>query len=173
MNQMNKIIRDILTLLAIATVLGISAQAVLPNGIGLKTELTMIGDDSAGVAVPSVSINPTGDDGAASNISLKDAYSAHEKNSALFLDARSPGDFSAGHISRAINLPAHAFLDSMAYLENLDFNKHIITYCDGEDCNASIDLAADLKMMGFTEVNFFFGGWQEWRDAGYPIESTP
>jgi 3-mercaptopyruvate sulfurtransferase SseA len=64
-------------------------------------------------------------------------------------------------------------MDSLPYLEKLDPGRHIITYCDGEDCNASIDLAADLKMMGFANVNFFFGGWQEWRDAGYPIESSP
>ena len=173
MNQMNKIIRDILTLFSLATVLGISAQAVLPNGIGLLTDITVVGDDSTGVAVPSISINPNGDDKAATNISLKNAYTAFGNNSALFFDARNPEDFRSGHISHAVNLPVHAFLDSLQYLESLDFDRHIITYCDGEDCNASIDLAAVLKMMGFSQVNFFFGGWQEWRDAGYPTESTP
>ncbi|MBT5234826.1 MAG: rhodanese-like domain-containing protein [Candidatus Marinimicrobia bacterium] len=173
MNQMNKLIKDILTLIVVSTVLGISAQAVLPNGIGLRTEITVIGDDSTGVAVPAVSINPNGEGEAASNISLNNAYSAFESNAALFIDARSPEDFGTGHITRAINLPVHAFMDSLPYLEKLDPGRHIITYCDGEDCNASIDLAADLKMMGFANVNFFFGGWQEWRDAGYPIESSP
>ena len=173
MNKMNKLIKDIFTLFTISAVLGISAQALLPNGIGLKTELTMVGDESSGVAVPSVSINPSGDEEAASNISLKNAYLAFDNNSALFFDARGPEDFSAGHIRGAVNLPVHAFMDSLLYLENLDFDRHIITYCDGEDCNASIDLAADLKMMGFSKVNFFFGGWQEWRDAGHPVESSP
>ncbi len=173
MNQMNKLTKEILTLFLISTLLGITAQAVLPNGIGLKTEMTMMGDDPTGVSVPSVAINPNGGNEVASNISLKNAYLAYEKHSALFLDARNPEDFGDGHISDAVNLPAHAFIDSLQYLENLDFGIHIITYCDGEDCNASIDLAADLKMMGFSKVNFFFGGWQEWRDAGYPIESSP
>lgn len=173
MNQLNKLIKDILTLFAISTVLGISAQAVLPNGIGLRTEITLLGDDSSAVAVPSVSINPSGDDEAASNIPLREAFAAYENNSALFFDARNPDDFRSGHVDGAVNLPAHAFIDSLPYLEKLDFDRHIITYCDGEDCNASIDLAADLKMMGFSKVNFFFGGWQEWRDAGHPIESTP
>ncbi|MBC8377328.1 MAG: rhodanese-like domain-containing protein [FCB group bacterium] len=173
MNKMNKLTRDILTLIVVSTVLGISAQAVLPNGIGLKTEITIVGDDSSGVAVPAVSINPNGDGEAAQNISLRNAYSAFENNTALFFDARSPEDFGSGHIKDAINLPVHAFMDSLTYLENLNLSRHIITYCDGEDCNASLDLAADLKMMGFSNVNFFFGGWQEWRDAGYPIESGP
>ncbi len=170
---MNTTIKDMISLLVVSALLGISAQIVLPNGIGLKTEITLLGGDSTGVAVPSVSINPSGAGESATNISLHEAYSAYELESALFFDARSPEEFNSGHIKYAINLPVYAFLDSLAYLENLDFNKSIITYCDGEDCNASIDLAADLKMMGFSQVNFFFGGWQEWRDAGYPVESGP
>ncbi|MBT4132779.1 MAG: hypothetical protein HOG76_00060 [Candidatus Marinimicrobia bacterium] len=173
MNQMSKLIKDIITLVIVSTILGVSAQVVLPNGIGLRTEITVVGDDSTGVAVASVSINPNGASEAATNISLQKAYSAYENGSAIFFDARSPEEFGSGHIKAAVNLPVHAFLDSLNYLENLDFNKHIITYCDGEDCNASIDLAADLKMMGFAQVNFFFGGWQEWRDAGYPVGSKP
>ena len=170
---MNKLIKDILILLIVSTLLGISAQAVLPNGIGLLTEITIVGDDSTGVEVPAVSINPNGDGEAASNIFLKDAFSAYEDKSALFLDARSQKEYDSGHIKHAINIPVSAFLDSLPYLETLDFNQHIITYCDGEDCNASIDLAANLKMMGFSKVNFFFGGWLEWQDAGYPVEGTP
>ena len=170
---MNKLIKDIVTLLIVSTLLGISAQAVLPNGIGLLTEITIVGDDSTGVEVPAVSINPNSDGEAVSNIFLKDAFSAYEDKSALFLDARSQEEYDSGHIKHAINIPVSAFLDSLPYLETLDFNQHIITYCDGEDCNASIDLAADLKMMGFSKINFFFGGWLKWQDAGYPIEGTP
>ena len=170
---MNKLIKDIVTLLIVSTLLGISAQAVLPNGIGLLTEIIIVGDDSTGVEVPAVSINPNSDGEAVSNIFLKDAFSAYEDKSALFLDARSQEEYDSGHIKHAINIPVSAFLDSLPYLETLDFNQHIITYCDGEDCNASIDLAADLKMMGFSKINFFFGGWLKWQDAGYPIEGTP
>ena len=170
---MNKLIKDIVTLLIVSTLLGISAQAVLPNGIGLLTEIIIVGDDSTGVEVPAVSINPNGNGEAASNVFLKDAFFAYEDKSALFLDARSQEEYDSGHIKHAINIPVSAFLDSLPYLETLDFNQHIITYCDGEDCNASIDLAADLKMMGFSKVNFFFGGWLKWQDAGYPVEGTP
>ncbi len=173
MNQINKLIKDILILLIVSTLLGISAQAVLPNGIGLKTDITVVGDDSSAVAVPSVAINPNGEGETTSNISLQNAYTAYRNASAIFFDARSPEEFDSGHIKHAINLPVSAFLDSLPYLETLDFNKHTITYCDGEDCNASIDLAADLKMMGFSKVNFFFGGWLEWQDAGYPVERSP
>jgi len=170
MSEMNKLIKEIFILILVSSLLGISAQAVLPNGIGMITEVTLVGDDATAVAIPSVSINPNGEENAAANIDLQAAHSAYEAGSAIFLDARSPEDFAAGHIKEAINLPVHAFLDSLTYLETINSATHIITYCDGEDCNASIDLAADLKMMGFSKVNFFFGGWQEWQTAGYPVE---
>lgn len=165
--------KEILILSFVSSILGITAQAILPNGIGLKTELTLLNSDSGEVAVPSVTINPNGDIDIASNIALNDAYAVYQRGEVLFFDARSQEDYAAGHIRGAVNLPVHAFIDSLSFLEGLDSDLLLITYCDGADCNASIDLAADLKMMGFSRVVFFFGGWQEWQAAGYPTESKP
>lgn len=173
MNFRHPLIKEILSILFISVILGVSAQAIIPNGIGIKTEITFVGEDDSQVAIPAVTINPEGDENATSGITLKDALAAHESKAALFIDARDPEEFALGHIMGAINLPAHAFMDSINYLESLDLNSLIITYCDGEDCNASIDLASDLIMMGFTRVNFFFGGWQEWQAAEFPVEVTP
>ncbi len=172
MKQLPTLLKNVLTLIALASILGISSQAVLPNGIALTTEVTMLVTDSSEVAVPSISINPSGDVESASNIALQGVYFAWQNNTALILDARSPEEYAEGHIKNAISLPVQDFMDSLAYLENLDFDGPIITYCDGEDCNASIDLASNLVMMGFSKVSFFFGGWQEWKDAGYPIEEA-
>ncbi len=167
------LLKEILIFTLISSILGITAQAILPNGIGLTTELTIMTSDSSEVAIPSVIIDPNGNHNIVSNISLREAFVAYQNGSALFLDTRSEEDFQAGHILGAINLPVHAFLDSLSFLENLDPDQLLITYCDGADCNASIDLAADLKMMEFSRVAFFFGGWQEWQTAGYPTESNP
>ena len=170
MKSLSTLIKEILLLVLISGVIGIAAQTVLPNGIGLKTDLILVGNDSSQVSVPAITINPRGDDTGAGNITLAEAYLAHQDGAALFFDARSSEEYAEGHIQAAINLPVHAFMDSLAFLENLNFDSQIITYCDGADCNASIDLAADLKMMGFTRVVFFFGGWQEWQKAEYPVE---
>jgi len=169
MEPLNKLLKDIIILVVVSAVLGIAAQSILPNGIGLFTETTFIGD----VKVADVSINPSGEATAASNIELESAYTAFQDTLTIFFDARNPDAYATGHIAQAINLPVFAFMDSLPYLETLDLDTPIITYCDGEDCNASIDLAADLKMMGFSKVNFFFGGWLEWTSAGYPIEEGP
>lgn len=169
MRSTHTVIKDAATLVVISCVLGIMAQFVLPNGISVKTELTTIQTDSAEVVLPSISIDPNGDL-EASNITLRDAYEIHQKGSALFLDAREPEAYKQGHIAGAVNLPADAFMDSLTYLEGLDPDTLIISYCDGSECNASIDLAANLDLMGFTQVRFFFGGWEEWIGAGHPME---
>ena len=155
--------------LIVSVLLGATAQVVLPNGISAITDITMIESDSGTVAIPSVSINPQRNELPAVSISLKDALSAYGTQQALFLDARTPGDYTQGHILGAVNLPVEDFMDSLDYLDTLPKGQMIITYCDGEDCNASIDLAADLSLMGFTRVFFFFGGWQQWSAAGYPV----
>jgi len=169
--EMQKLIKDMSLLLIISIVLGVSAQAVIPNGLSLRTKVTILGDDSTGVAVAAVAVNPNSEIESATNIVLEDAYAAYLSESTLFLDAREHDAFLKSHIKGARNLPAHAFMDSLDFLDALPLDTSIITYCDGEDCNASIDLAANLKMMGFTQVNFFFGGSLEWQEAGYPMES--
>jgi 3-mercaptopyruvate sulfurtransferase SseA len=171
MSKIPQTLQQIFTLVILASILGVTAQFMLPKGISLITEVTIMQVDSTEVSIPSVRIDPEGDL-QASNISLGDAFQAHQAGSALFLDARDAEVFQAGHIAGAINLPVSAFMDSILYLEGLDMDQLIITYCDGSDCNASIDLASNLELMGFTRIKYFFGGWQEWQTAGYPVGAT-
>jgi len=49
----------------------------------------------------------------------------------------------------------------------------IIVYCGGEECDASTKLAEQLRQSGYANVRVFFGGWNEWVRAGYPVEGTP
>ncbi|MCF7808454.1 MAG: rhodanese-like domain-containing protein [Candidatus Marinimicrobia bacterium] len=168
---MNKLTKEAGSLIMIAGILGILAQFILPNGISLRTEMTTLMTESEAVAIPSVSVDPEGDLEAV-NITLKDAHKAYLDSTALFLDARDPEIYAKGHIAGAINLPAGAFMDSLDYLESLDRDRLVISYCDGAECNASIDLASNLELMGFRQVRFFFGGWQEWIAAGYPTGGT-
>jgi rhodanese-related sulfurtransferase len=161
---------QMLGFIVLAILLGLSAQPLLPNGISPITDITLIETDSGSVAMPSISINPSGAVSDTKSITLKAAHAAFQKGEALFLDARELEAFQSGHIQGAVHLPVEAFMDSLDYLDTLEPNQLIITYCDGADCNASIDLAGELNIMGFTNIHFFFGGWQEWTDAGYPIE---
>jgi len=89
---------------------------------------------------------------------------------ALLVDARSPYDFELGHIRGAISLPLKEFESRNNETGSWDKDALIVTYCDGEECNSSMELAHKLAEAGFTNVKFFFGGWQEWVANDAPRE---
>lgn len=106
-------------------------------------------------------------------ISLDDAVLEFRSGKTAFLDARYPEDYESGHIKGAINLPWEEFEEySPQVLPKLPFDKEIITYCDGSECETSLLLARELRDMGYENIKTFFGGWSEWQKAGLPIESN-
>lgn len=94
----------------------------------------------------------------------------YDDGSVLLLDARSTYDYELGHIRGAVNLPLKEFDPDHALVATWDRDAVIVTYCDGQECNSSIELATKLSEAGFTNVKFFFGGWKEWVDNGGPTE---
>lgn len=112
--------------------------------------------------------NPAGQH-PAEEIDLERARQFFAGGSAIFLDAREYEDYWAGHIEGAVSVPYTEFQDNSANVEPLDRAACIVTYCDGDECQASIDLAVRLNEMGFTDVWFYFGGWNEWSAAGLPV----
>jgi rhodanese-related sulfurtransferase len=103
-------------------------------------------------------------------ISIEKAKELFETNAGLFIDTRHEFDYSAGHIRNAVNVALNEFEKHISHLESIRKNKLLIVYCDGTDCNSSIEVGAKLIEMGYTNVKIFFGGWQEWINAGLPIE---
>jgi len=104
-------------------------------------------------------------------ISLDDAMMKFQSEGTIFLDTRYPEDYKSGHIKGAINFPYEEFEEhSSQVLPKLSFDKEIITYCDGSECETSLLLARELRDMGYKNVKTFFGGWSEWQKAGLPIE---
>lgn len=47
----------------------------------------------------------------------------------------------------------------------------IITYCDGDTCNLSKELALLLENLGFSKVRVLVNGWTVWQNAGLPVEA--
>lgn len=85
-----------------------------------------------------------------------------------FIDARDAADFNAGHIQGAINIPYHEIEKYKDKLNSLPKDQVYITYCSSA-CDVSIDMAYYMAKMGFTKVYIFHGGWDEWKNAGFPI----
>jgi rhodanese-related sulfurtransferase len=105
-------------------------------------------------------------------ISLDEANSLHRSKAAVFMDARPFEEFAKGHIQGSKSLPWHEaeqrVMDVIADMAN---DAVIITYCDGDSCNLSKELALFLDNLGFSNVRILVNGWTVWRDAGLPIET--
>ena len=87
----------------------------------------------------------------------------------VFVDARDLEYYEEGHIPGAWN--SNDFMELIFRLDSLQGkDRSIVTYCDGDDCGSSEDLAYDLKNEGFTRIFIFVGGWSEWQQADYSIE---
>ena len=103
-------------------------------------------------------------------ITLKQAYSLFEQD-AFFIDARDYVEYEIGHIRGAITLPYQEFDKYKSVLESISKDTPLVTYCDGRDCDLSILLGDKLFEMGYKKVYIFFGGWIDWQQNDYPIES--
>ncbi len=146
-------------LLVVATALGFIYSAAKERGIFARTA-PLIGGIDVGTNTPSM-------------ISAEEAWSLFQTKSALFIDSRHDFDFKIGHIKGAVNIPLNEFDGKKALLENTSKEQPLVAYCDGAECNSSIELAVKLANNGFKNVRIFFDGWREWRDANHPIEKSP
>ena len=79
-------------------------------------------------------------------------------NDTIVLDARTPEEFSEGHIKNAINIP-YDEIDVHAEKMLPDKSQLILVYC--RSGNRSKQAAAKLANMGYTNI-VEFGGINEW-----------
>ena len=154
-------------IILIGSAMGLIYNAVSPGGITLKGNWSpKITSDS--LVVP----YGYGEDVDPPAISLDYAMMKFQSKKTVFLDARYPEDFKAGHIKGAVNLP---YEESEEYapqvLPQLPQEEEIIAYCDGTECEESLLLARELRELGYEDIKVFFGGWQEWLKAGLPVET--
>jgi rhodanese-related sulfurtransferase len=80
---------------------------------------------------------------------------------------REPGEFGAGHVLGAKNLPI-ARLEAPGPEIAKRKDKPVVVYCDGGDRSAKA--LALLKKQGFTRAANLSGGLKAWQQAGLPVE---
>jgi rhodanese-related sulfurtransferase len=105
-----------------------------------------------------------------SEISLEEARKAFLSGRAVFLDARFPVAYREGHIRGAYNLPWES-VEQLAdgVLADIPRDIMIITYCDGKNCDLSMNLARELFFRGYENVRVLVNGWTRWKGAGLPV----
>ena len=89
------------------------------------------------------------------------------REDALVVDVRDPGEYGAGHILGAKNWPLD-HIDERGGEAAKRKDKPVIVYCDTGDRTPKA--AAALRKLGFTRVVNLSGGLPAWQQAGLPVE---
>ena len=106
--------------------------------------------------------------GAGAGVSTAQATQLINREDALVLDVRDPGEYGAGHILGAKNLPLSRIDAGGAEIAAKRKDKPVIVYCD--DGKRSIKAAAALRRQGFPKAVNLSGGLAAWRQAGLPVD---
>ncbi|MCX7887321.1 MAG: rhodanese-like domain-containing protein [Verrucomicrobiae bacterium] len=111
---------------------------------------------------------------AGEQIDFERARALWERGEAVFLDARSPGAYAAGHIAGAWSLPVEQFDAVFPKLRvRLAPEQELVVYCDGEHCDESVRLLAKLRVHGYSNAFVLVNGWTRWQLAGLPTSREP
>jgi rhodanese-related sulfurtransferase len=150
-------VRQMVFILLISAALGMTVNLIRPDSIPFVGSWSManklVTQDGDTLAIP-----------------LEDAATLFTENAAVFLDARTPAEYEQGHIQGAVNLPWNEvdnYFETVIMI--LDPEAMVITYCDGETCSLSHDLALFLKDLGFTRVKVLVNGWTLWKEHDLPV----
>lgn len=93
----------------------------------------------------------------------------HTPGGFTLLDARSPDSFARGHVPGAVGMYYRAITAESTAAWNKD--TPIIVYSVGPACNGATKAAARLATLGFL-VKEMIGGFESWKEEGYPIERS-
>jgi rhodanese-related sulfurtransferase len=99
-------------------------------------------------------------------VSAAQATQLINREDALVVDVRDSGEYAAGHILGARNVPLARLDDSADLAKRKD--KAVILYCDTGD--RASKAAGALRKLGFEKVFNLTGGLGGWQQAGLPVE---
>lgn len=144
-------------LLLVAAVLGLTYNGVTRKGLFRSGSNTTEGDQNPAAASPRF-------------ITYEEALSLFQSKTAVFVDSRHEYDYKLGHIQGALNVPLKEFDSRKEAIARIPREALVVAYCDGEECNSSLELAVKLSRAGFSNVKVFYGGWREWQAHQQPTE---
>ena len=109
------------------------------------------------------------DRGKMPKIHLEEAKVLYDSGKAVFIDARGKYMYNTAHIRGAVLLPAGSELKEFKKYEDIFKGKVLVPYCHGVGCHLADKVAAVLYELGYRKIAIFFGGWNEWTEAKYPV----
>lgn len=189
-----KILRQILIIIFVSVVLGLTANAINPKGVPLILEKNIYALDTANQkkTLDGYVNNPYDTNSnkvhnnmlsgkmnkegyiEPENITLELAKNLYELK-ALFVDARNKEEYDSVHVKGAVSIPYEDFIkkslpEKKEIMKKYNKDGLIVVYCKGDKCEVSIDLAYEFARLGFTSVSIYRGGIKEWKEKGLPVE---
>jgi len=102
----------------------------------------------------------------ANGVTSSEATQLINREDAVVLDTREAGDFKAGHIAGARNIPQSKIDDRLAELDKVK-EKPIVVVCkQGQSSGATV---AKLAKAGFARPLKLKGGMMQWQADGLPV----
>jgi rhodanese-related sulfurtransferase len=91
------------------------------------------------------------------------------RRDAVVLDVRDAAEYKSGHITNARHVPEKEIASRMKELEKMKAKPIIVSCARG---NRSMNVANQLRSVGFTEVFSLRGGLTAWQQANMPLEKS-
>lgn len=112
--------------------------------------------------------------GKITSVSLTDAFTMQQSETALILDARPGFFYGLGHLPGAISFPKSHCDELITKHEGeikaaLAAKKTIIVYCTNLLCPDARTVADHLASSGYSSSTLT-GGWESWKESGLPTE---
>ena len=86
------------------------------------------------------------------------------------VDVRFPADYAKCHVPGAINLPMPKWNNARFLAEHLRKDAILYLYCYTPTCHMASEAAVKLTVAGYKVVELE-GGWSNWKDSGYAVET--
>lgn len=148
-------VRRILILVALAGLLGASANAISPRGLSWSRPLGR----GVSAQVADAGLAPVG---------LKDVRALLQDRAIVFIDSRPREDFANGRLPGAKNIPWKEIEDG-GPPPALPKGR-LVLYCANEFCESSLRLGELLRKQGHRDVAVFIEGFEAWWNAGGAVD---
>lgn len=157
-------IKGSIVLLALSLVIALAVNQLSPAGIPLKgqwnPEKGVVAADPGKVLKAEELNNP---------LTLLRMI---EAGSLVLIDARHEQAFAQGHLPGALSFPLHRFDRDLPAIEAaLQPGKKTVIYCSGVECRDSHKFATRLMATGIREVLVYAGGFAEWEEMAFEVET--
>lgn len=124
--------------------------------------------------IPTVFAAGNGNSG--SKISMEEVKQAilDKKPNVVIVDVRDEASYAKGHIAGAINISHKKydnFQNGQTEFPGLTKDGVNCVYCYVKECNLGEKAAHKFTALGYPSKDIV-GGFDSWKDAGYPVESA-